>query len=97
MPLNSNFLELIFDLGLIAAVLIYGGLILLVFRLRRAGETFFCLSLLFLVVQSLTILNLLYIVLFAGMALGCLTLQRRSASERLQVEKIQANSPRLAI
>jgi len=97
MPLNSNFLELIFDLGLIAAVLIYGGLILLVFRLRRAGETFFCLSLLFLVVQSLTILNLLYIVLFAGMALGRLTLQRRSASERLQVEKIQANSPRLAI
>jgi len=97
MPLNSNFFELIFDLGLIAAVLIYGGLILLVFRLRRAGETFFCLSLLFLVVQSLTILNLLYIVLFAGMALGRLTLQRRSASERLQVEKIQANSPRLAI
>ena len=97
MPLNSNFFELVFDLGMLAAVLIYGGLILLVVRLRRAGETFFCLSLLFLLAQSLTILNLLYIVLFAGMALGRLTLQRRSASERLQVEKIQANSPRLAI
>jgi hypothetical protein len=67
---------LIFDLGLIAAVLIYGGLILLVFRLRRAGETFFCLSLLFLLAQSLTILNLLYIVFFAGMAFGRLALYR---------------------
>jgi hypothetical protein len=47
--------------------------------LRRAGETFFCLSLLFLVVQSLTILNLLFIVFFAGVAMGRLVLHRKVA------------------
>lgn len=72
-PLNSNFLELTFDLGGLAAVLVYGSLILLIFRLRRVGETFFCLSLLFLVAQSLTILNLLYIALFAGVSIARLT------------------------
>ena len=75
-PMNSNFLELVFDLGVIGAVLIYGGLVILIFKLRRAGETFFCLSLLFLLVQSLTILTLLYMVLFAGMALGRLAFRR---------------------
>lgn len=76
MPLNSNFLEMIFDLGAIATVLVYGGLILLIFKLRRAGESFFCISLLFLVAQSLLILNLLFIALFAGVAMGRLALKR---------------------
>lgn len=75
-PMNSNFLELIFDMGLIAAVLVYGGLTVLIFKLRRAGETFFCLCLLFLLVQSLTILTLLYTVLFAGLAMGRLAFRR---------------------
>ena len=79
MPLNSNFLEMIFDLGVIAVVLVYGGLMFLIFRLRRTGETFFCLSLLFLAAQSLTILNLLYVALFAGVAMGRLVLHRKGA------------------
>lgn len=70
MPLNSNFLELVFDLGVIAATLIYAGLLFLVYRLRKARLTFFCLSLMFLLAQSLTILTLLYLSLFAGAAMG---------------------------
>ncbi len=69
-PLNSNFLEMVFDMGAIAAAVTYGSLALLILKLRRAGETFFCLSLLFLVAQSLTILNLLFLALFAGAGLG---------------------------
>ena len=75
-PINSLFIELIFDIGIIATGLIYSGLIILVFRLRRARENFFCLGLIFLVAQSLTILNFLYIALFAGVALGRLALRR---------------------
>lgn len=70
MPMNSNFLEMIFDLGAIATTMTYGCILFLIFRLRQAGETFYSLSLLFLVVQSMWVLNLLYITLFAGVALG---------------------------
>jgi hypothetical protein len=73
--LNSNFLEMVFDLGGITALIVYASLFFLVLRLRRSGETFLCLALLFLVVQSFTIINLLFLALFAGVALG--QLQRR--------------------
>lgn len=81
-PLNSNFLEMLFDLGAVAATLFYGGLVVLIFRLRKSRETFFCLSLLFLLVQSLTILNLLFIALFAGVAMGRLSLKKSAALEK---------------
>lgn len=74
-PLNSLFLELVFDLGMPTALLIYSGLVFLALKLRRANESFLCLSLIFLIAQSLTIINFHYIVLFAGMALGRLTLR----------------------
>ena len=82
--MNSNFLELVFDMGLIAAALIYGGLIFLIFKLRRAGETFLSLSLLFLLAQSLTILNLLYLALFSGIAMGQLALYWRQGLQGKQ-------------
>lgn len=76
MPLNSNFLEMVFDFGVIAATLFYVSLVVLIFKLRRAGEMFFCVSLLFLLVQSLTILNLLFIVFLSGAAMGRLSLKQ---------------------
>lgn len=69
-PLNSNLLELIFDLGIVATALIYGGVALLIVQLRRAREVFMCVSLIFLVAQSFSIITLLYIALFAGFAVG---------------------------
>lgn len=82
MPLNSNFLEMIFDLGVIAAGLIYIGLTFLIFKLRGTGETFFCLSLLFLMMQSLTILNFLQVALVAGVAMGRLTLHQKGTFQK---------------
>lgn len=77
---NSNFLELVFDLGGVTAFIAYAALFFLVLRLRRTGETFMCLGLLFLIFQSFTLLNLLFIALFAGVGLG--RLQRRNRSFR---------------
>ena len=83
LPLNSNFLELVFDLGGIAAVMFYGAIGGLILALRRHGETFLCLALLFLTMQSVTILTLHFMVLFAGVGTGRLTLARQR-SRRLQ-------------
>lgn len=69
-PMNSTFLETVYDLGGLVAILLYFSLALLIWRLRQAGETFLCLGLLFLTVQSLTVLTLQFIVVFAGMGLS---------------------------
>ena len=79
-PINSNFVELIFDLGGVATILIYVGLAFVVVRLRLEKQTFYCVTLLFLVFQSLFLLNLLYIGLMAGLALGKLDLNRKFKS-----------------
>lgn len=68
LPLNSTFLETLFDLGGFASSLLYMSFGVLILKLRRAGETFLCLSLLFLTLQSLTILTMQFIVLFAGIS-----------------------------
>lgn len=69
-PLNSTFLELVFDFGGILAVVLYAAIGVLIWKLRRAGEMFLCLGLLFLTLQSLTLLTLQFTVVFAGLGLG---------------------------
>lgn len=69
-PLNSNFLELVFDFGAVAVLAIYGSLAILILKLRKSGELFYCYGLLFLLCQSFTILTLLYIMLLSGLAMG---------------------------
>lgn len=90
MPLNSNFLEMVFDLGVIASTLVYAGLIFLIYRLRRARMTFFCLSLLFLLAQSFMILNLLYLSLFSGVAIGQLSFVQRQALKSVSTSSQRA-------
>ena len=75
-PLNSGFLEMVFDLSGLAAALFYLAVSILIWRLRRAGETFLCLAILFLAIQSATILTLQFIVLFAGIATARLAKHR---------------------
>ncbi len=80
-PINSNALELVLDFGIIPSVILYGGLIALVVRLRRGREDFLSCGLLFLIMQSFSIINLLYMVLFAGVAVGRL-------AQRQQIQRI---------
>lgn len=75
-PLNSNFLELLFDLSGIAAVVFYSGVILLIIRLRLAGEIFLCLGLLFVTIQSLTIITMHWMVLFSALGASRLVTNR---------------------
>lgn len=70
LPMNSLFLELILDFGAPVAALFYGGIAALIIRLRNAGEPFLALSLLFLLVQSFSILTMHFIVVFAGVGLA---------------------------
>jgi hypothetical protein len=73
-PLNSTLLETLFDLSGIGAALIYLSTIALILKLRQAGETFLCLSLLFVTIQSFTILTLPFMALFAGIGIARLAL-----------------------
>lgn len=75
-PLNSTYLEMLFDLSGVLASIFYAAILLLIWRLRQAGETFLCLALLFVVIQSLTILTLPWIILFAGLGLARLAVRR---------------------
>jgi hypothetical protein len=54
--------------------LIYLSTIALILKLRQAGETFLCLSLLFVTIQSFTILTLPFMALFAGIGIARLAL-----------------------
>lgn len=75
-PLNSNFLEILFDLGGPVALLFYMSMAVLIWKLRQAGERFICLALLFVTLQSLTILTLQWMVLFAGVGVARLAVKR---------------------
>ncbi|MEM0935720.1 MAG: hypothetical protein AAGJ91_07445 [Pseudomonadota bacterium] len=81
-PMNSTFFELTFDFGAIGALLFYSGLIGLILQLWRNGQVFLTLALLFLTVQSLTILTQLYVALFVGVSLGQLQNAPRHAPRR---------------
>lgn len=70
MPVNSNLIELIFDLGAVAAGVFYMSMFALIWRLRTQGETYLCLALLFLVMQSFTIITMHFMVFFAGIAIA---------------------------
>lgn len=70
MPLNSMLLEIVFDLSGVAAFALYAGLGLLILKLRKKKFHFLALALLFLTMQSLTITTLLFICVFAGVAVG---------------------------
>jgi len=78
-PMNSNFLEILFDLSGIVAIFFYVSMSLLIWRLRQGGEMFFCLGLLFLLIQSFSILTLHLMVVFAG--LGLAQLARHSSRQ----------------
>lgn len=84
-PLNSNFLELVLDFGGIIAVLFYGTIGLVVWRLHVAGEHFYCLGLLFLSIQSFSLLTLGFLTLFLGIGAGRLTLHRQTSSKPIQM------------
>ncbi len=84
-PLNSQLLELVLDLGLIAAVLVCVFLGRLVLKLKGAGEVFLSLSLLFLIIQSFWIQTGLFVAVFAGLGLARLELH-----EALQVALVPA-------
>jgi hypothetical protein len=77
LPLNSVPLELIFDLGLIVAVVVYAWLARLVLRLRGVGEYYLSLSLLFLLIQSFWIQTSLFIAVVAGLGLARLELRNK--------------------
>ena len=79
-PLNSGFLELVFDFGGAATILFYSAICLLILRFRWEGEHFLCLALLFVTVQSFTIVTLHFIVLFAGVGTARLVRRRRHAA-----------------
>ncbi len=87
LPMNSTFLELTFDVGGPFAVLFYGSLVMLILKLRKQQQHFLALSLLFLVIQSLTISTFLYICMFAGISLAeCRRKAAETASRAFRVE-----------
>lgn len=76
-PFNSLFLELAFDFGSLVSTLFYVAMLALVLRLRHAGERFLTLALIFLLAQSLSVLNMHFIIFFAGVGLGKLHLSAK--------------------
>lgn len=96
LPLNSNFLELLFDLSGIAAVALYAAIILLILRLRFAGEHFLCLALLFVTLQSITILTLQWMVFFAGIGAARLVMAARERRGHMPGTHRIAPSPSVA-
>jgi hypothetical protein len=81
-PMNSNFLELVFDFGGIIALFFYTAIAVLIWKLRRASEHFLCLALLFVTMQSLVILTMPFMVLFAGLGTARLVVLRRARKHR---------------
>ncbi|MAZ08568.1 MAG: hypothetical protein CMN90_02730 [Sutterellaceae bacterium] len=81
-PLNSAMLETLFDLSGVFVLLMYFALFYLIWRLRRMGEKFLCLALLFVVLQSFTIQSLTFVVMLAGVASAKLVQRERNANSR---------------
>ncbi|WP_417241072.1 MULTISPECIES: hypothetical protein [Pseudomonadota] len=94
LPLNSAFLEMILDLSGIIAIIFYCSIAVLIWKLRRAGERFLCLSLLFLAVQSFTILTLQFMVMFAGIGLARLSVaQAKQRTRPLSLDDAKKPTP----
>lgn len=92
LPINSSFLEMILDLGGVATGIFYGSMIILTLTLRRKGEHFLCLALLFLVIQSFTIVTLHFMILIS--CVGLARLQNRAArAQRKPLLKSPISSP----
>ncbi|WP_172297223.1 hypothetical protein [Pseudoruegeria sp. HB172150] len=70
LPLNSNFFELIFDLGGLATISFYACILVLTIRAKKAGERFLFMALVMLAYQSLTIQVLHFLVLVMGAAMA---------------------------
>lgn len=68
LPLNSLPLELVFDLGAIVVGLVYAWIIRTIFILKKTGEDFLALSLLFLLIQSYWINTALFLSLYMGLS-----------------------------
>lgn len=66
LPMNSAALETLFDLGGAFTLLLYSALLGLIIRLKRTGDGFLSLGLLFLLVQSFSIQTLPFVAMFAG-------------------------------
>lgn len=87
-PLNSAMLETLLDLSGVFVLLMYASLAYLIWQLRRSGEKFLCLALLFVVLQSFTIQSLTFVVMLAGVASAKLVQQKRSTNTRLMQSRI---------
>ena len=68
--LNSNLLELIFDLGGVATITLYVALILVILRLRTRNMAFLMILLIFVGLQSLTLQTLQFLMLLMGAAIA---------------------------
>lgn len=91
-PLNSNFIEMVFDLGVPATLIFYGALLFLILRLYRRREPFLVLVLLFLAIQSFSILVLQFLAVFMGAALAKLMYHHKTPSGE-PVSKTQDANP----
>jgi|TARA_R100001369_G_scaffold23884_1_gene43830 hypothetical protein len=78
LPLNSTFLEMVFDFGGAATVMFYAAITWLILNLRKVGESYLSFALLFLTIQSFTILTIQFMVLFAGVGVARLTMYKES-------------------
>lgn len=79
LPLNSNFFELIFDLGGIATAIFYAAVAVMIFQLRRIGTVFLASAVMFLAFQSLTIQVLQFSAIILGAAMAVTQPAPRSA------------------
>lgn len=95
LPLNSAFLDFSLDFGVLITLILYLSLTALILKLRKAGETYLCLALLFVVLQSTTLLTFHFVLLFAGFGIARLeTRKYRSArykTKTLHPERIKKN------
>lgn len=68
LPLNSEALQILFDLGGLGAIIVYGTLLALIWRAWRLRETFLMMALLLLGMQSLSILTMQFLAILMGAA-----------------------------
>ncbi|MDP2738101.1 MAG: hypothetical protein Q8O82_05145 [Pseudorhodobacter sp.] len=81
-PFNSVFLEIIYDLGGVLAIMFYALMGTLVLKLKRTGMDFLALTLLFLMLQSISIQTLQFMALVGGIGLGRNTIRRSGPGRR---------------
>lgn len=93
-PLNSELLQLLFDLGGPATLIVYGALLILIWRAWRRREVFLMLVLLLLGMQSLSIMVMQYLAVFMGAALARMPARQRAASRAPVLHGAARNAPR---